>query len=325
MGDITNEQLQLMLDRFNLGKLISSEKTSKGVGKQTLSVTSSSGEYVLKGNPLFEGQFVEEKFYEDHLQTRTRLPVPFPYLVDESKDIFGWSYSIMPRLPGRHMNDREIQEKLSREDRKRIAERLAECLCDLHSWKTEDYGEFDPANQKIRPFEGSYQRWLYGRIRYWLEDAQKYSAITPKDVKWVEHTLAVSEYAFKNLSSPAFVMGDFKADNILVQHRPDGWRLSGIFDFTTGYFGDGAADLPKMVSMYLDRGEEEVAKQFISVYFKCSETKEGFLERFKVHMLHQKVLDWGCAKAIGDVTWDHDLSFSRWAERYTESAAFLLS
>lgn len=53
LGDITSEQLQLMLDRFNLGKLISSGKTSKGVGKQTLYVTSSSGEYVLKGNPLF--------------------------------------------------------------------------------------------------------------------------------------------------------------------------------------------------------------------------------------------------------------------------------
>jgi len=49
---------------------------------------------------------------------------------------------------------------------------------------------------------------------------------------------------------------------------------------------------------------------------------KGFKERFKVHMLHQRILDWGCAKAINPVTWDKNLSFSQWAETYTE-AAFL--
>jgi hygromycin-B 7''-O-kinase len=80
-----------------------------------------------------------------------------------------------------------------------------------------------------------------------------------------------------------------------------------------------------MVAMYLDNGEEQLAKQFITAYFNASETTEAFLERFRVHMLHQRVLDWGCAKAINNVTWDKDLSFAQWAQRYTESAAYLLS
>jgi hygromycin-B 7''-O-kinase len=325
LGEVTNEQLQLMLNRFNLGKLISSEKTSKGVGKQTIFVLSSSGEYVLKGNPLFEGQFIEEKFYVDNLLRRTELPVPFPYLIDESGDLFGWSYYIMPRLPGRHINEPGFEAGLSVVDKKQIAELLAICLKELHSWKVDKYGEFDPKNRNVRPFEGSYKTWLYDRIRYWLEDAKKYSVITPRDIEWVEELLAASEGVFDDLRSPNFVMGDFKADNILVQDKTNGWSLSGIFDFTTGYFGDGIADLPRMIAMYLDDGEEEVAKQFITVYFKCSEAKEAFVERFRVHMLHQRVLDWGCANAINNVTWDKDLSFSQWAERYTESATYLLS
>jgi hygromycin-B 7''-O-kinase len=322
LGKVTDQQLQRMLNRFNLGKLISFQRTSKGVGNQTMFVISSSGEYVLKGNPLFEGQFVEEKFYVDNLLRRTKLPVSSAYLIDVSEDIFGWNYSVMSRLPGTHFNE---EAELSREDKIQIAELLALSLSELHTWKVDQYGEFDPKNQTVRPFEDSYKSWLYKRIRYWLEDAKKYSVITQRDIEWVENILAASEEVFDDLRSPTFVMGDFKADNILVQHKAHGWKLSGIFDFTTGYFGDGIADLPRMVAMYLDNGEEQLAKQFITAYFNASETTEAFLERFRVHMLHQRVLDWGCAKAINNVTWDKDLSFAQWAQRYTESAAYLLS
>jgi hygromycin-B 7''-O-kinase len=322
LGMVTDQQLQRMLNRFNLGKLISFQRTSKGVGNQTMFVFSSSGEYVLKGNPLFEGQFIEEKFYVDNLLRRTKLPVPSAYLIDVSEDIFGWNYSVMSRLPGTHINE---EAELSGEDKIQIAELLALSLSELHTWKVDQYGEFDPKNQTVRPFEDSYKSWLYKRIRYWLEDAKKYSVITQRDIEWVENILAASEEVFDDLRSPTFVMGDFKADNILVQHKAHGWKLSGIFDFTTGYFGDGIADLPRMVAMYLDNGEEQLAKQFITAYFTASETTEAFLERFRVHMLHQRVLDWGCAKAINNVTWDKDLSFAQWAQRYTESAAYLLN
>ncbi|WMT39660.1 hypothetical protein RE628_19960 [Paenibacillus sp. D2_2] len=118
-------------------------------------------------------------------------------------------------------------------------------------------------------------------------------------------------------------MGDFKADNILVQKSTENWELSGIFDFTNGYFGDGIADLPKIVTMYQADGEDRLARHFISEYFNRIENKEAFKERFKVHMLHQRILDWGCAKAIGHVTWDDHLSFSEWAEMSTEFITWL--
>ncbi|MGY5344808.1 aminoglycoside phosphotransferase family protein [Paenibacillus glucanolyticus] len=318
IGVLTNEQLQRMLNRFNLGNLISYQETSKGVGKQTLFVSTTSGDYVLKGNPLYEGQFKEEKFYVDNLNKLTNLPVPYPYIVDEQEDIFGWTYAIMPRLPGMHFTDQNQKEKLNKEEKKRIVELLVNCLCEMHQWKVEQYGEFDSKNQRIRPFESTYKTWLYNRIRYWLKDAEKYSVITSKDIEWVEDLLLSCEEAFDVLNSPTFVMGDFKADNVLVQRLTEDWKLSGIFDFTTGYFGDGIADLPRIVSMYIEDGEEELAKHFITAYFHRIESKEAFKERFKVHMLHQRVLDWGCAKAIDNVTWDHNLSFSEWAQRYTD-------
>lgn len=318
IGVVTHQQIQEVLERFNLGSLIGFRETSNGVGKQTIFVSSDLGEYVLKGNPLYEGQFLEEKFYVESLNKLTSLPVSIPYIVDERNDIFGWNYAIMPRLPGKHINDQDFKNKISKEEEKQIVKLLANTLCELHQWKVEDFGEFDPKNQCIRPFNGTYKTWLYDRIRYWLEDAKKYSVITSKDIEWVEKLLLMCEEAFNALKSPTFVMGDFKADNVLVQRSTEDWMLGGIFDFTTGYFGDGIADLPRIATMYIDEEEEELAKLFIREYFNRCEDKEAFNARFKVHMLHQRVLDWGCAKAIGEVTWDDRISFSEWAEKYTE-------
>lgn len=318
IGSITNEQVQEVLDRFNLGNLKGFRETPNGVGKQTIFISSGSGEYVLKGNPLYGGQFLEEKFYVDSLNKLTSLPVSVPYLVDEHDDIFGWNYAIMPRLPGKHINDQDFKRKINQEEERQIAKLLGVSLSELHRWKVEVFGEFDPKIQRIQPFNESYKDWLYDRIKYWLEDAKKYSVITSKDMEWVEKLLLKCEEGFDDLGSPNFVMGDFKADNLLFHRSVEGWRLSGIFDFTTGYFGDGIADLPRTVSMYIDERKEELAKLFIREYFNRCKDKKSFVARFKVHMLHQKVLEWGCAKAIGEITWNNETSFSDWAEKYTE-------
>ncbi len=306
-----------MLDRFSLGTLISSEKTALGVMGQTMFVSSSTGDYILKGNPLFHGQFLEEKFFIDHLYQHTKLHVPSPYLIDESDDIFGWSYSIMPRLPGNHMNAHDIPTILTSEDKEKLAELMAQTLVELHSWKVTQYGEFDPQTRMTRPFEGSYRTWLYTTIRYWINDATKYSTITTQDLAWVEHILEGSQDVFDDLNSPTFVMGDFKPENFLIDKHTSEWKISGVFDFTTSYFGDGVADLPKMTTMYLENGDEELARKFISSYLQLTE-QHAFRERFRVHMLHHCALVWGCAKATQHVTWDVELSFAQWAQRFTE-------
>ena len=107
--EVTDEQLQVMLDRLNQGKLISWDKPTSGVMGHTIFVSSTGGEFVFKGNPLYEGQLLEEKFFVDNLHQRTTVPVPSPYIVDKSDDIFGWSYSLMPRLSGVHINNPSIE------------------------------------------------------------------------------------------------------------------------------------------------------------------------------------------------------------------------
>ncbi|MDX8363937.1 aminoglycoside phosphotransferase family protein [Cytobacillus sp. IB215665] len=236
LGHITDTQLQSMLYRFDLGKFVSSEKTANGVMGQTLLVTSTEGRFVIKGNPLFSGQFTEEKFFVENIRDRTGIAVPTPYLVDDNEDIFGWKYAIMPLLPGKHLG--EVSSKLFFEDKFKIAEVIAETLTALHSWKVNAFGELYTKDFSLRAFEGTYRIWLYDRIIYWLNDAKKCSTITTEDISWVDEFLKSAKEYFDRITSPAVVMGDFKPENFLLQTNDRGWSISGLFDFTNSYFGD---------------------------------------------------------------------------------------
>ena len=323
LGLLNDEQLQSMLDKFNLGRLITSRKTEHGAMGQTMFVSSTEGDFVFKGNPLYPGQLIEEKFLIENVQRRTNVTVPAPYVIDESEDIFGWSYSIMPLLKGEHVNS-ETLPLLNFEDKLKIAESIAITLTSFHKWKVNDFGELNTETFEIIPFKNDYTEWLFTRIMFWIEDAKKYSEITAEDIDWVKSLLAESEEDFKNFSSPTFVMGDFKPGNFLVHPKENGWGVSGVFDFTNSYFADPISDLIKMITYYIDNKESEIAKHLMDMYCEESAEQNDIKKRIKVHMLHQRVLDWGSAKATKMVTWDDDLPFHKWAAAYTDSAARLL-
>lgn len=319
LGDITNEQLQQMLNQHNLGELISAKRTDNGAMGQTMFVHSSKGDFVLKGNPLFPGQLKEEQFFVNNISKCSNISVPTSYIIDNSKSIFGWSYAIMPKLRGKHLNDREVADELINDDKEQIAEIIANTLSQLHSWSVDICGEYDSKTNSLKAFEEGYTIWLFNRIRYWLKDAEKYSEITFGDIKWVDDVLQHAKDAFDQFDTPTFVMGDFKPGNFLVLYEGQEWKISGVFDFTNAYFGDPLADLIKILTIYIDNDELHEAKYLIKVYTADTDNKEQITERLKVHMLMQRILDWGCAKAIGAVTWDENMPFSVWAEQYMKT------
>lgn len=323
LGVIDNDQLQAMLDKFKLGTLISFEKTANGAMGQTLFVTATEGNFVFKGNPLYEGQLREERFFIENLHKRTTVPVPMPYCIDDSGEIFQWNYALMPRLIGNHLNT--IDFTANPNEKFVVAELIAKTLLEFHSWKATDFGDLNTFDFSINPFEKSYKHWLFNRIMFWLEDAKKYSKITTEDIWWVENLLKQSEDVFEKLKTPTFIMGDFKPGNFLIFRKKDRLEISGVFDFTNSYFADPLSDLIKMVTYYIDENESDVAEHLIKVYFaELNEDIETVIKRMNVHMLHQRILDWGCAKAMNMVTWDNNLPFYKWMEFYTNSVVNLL-
>lgn len=100
LGVITDEQFQAALDQFHLGRFIRAEAIPSGLWGQNVFVSSTEGEYVLRGQPHFAWQFPTEQFYARYLYERTSVPVPWLYLLDVGTDIFGWNFVLMPRMPG---------------------------------------------------------------------------------------------------------------------------------------------------------------------------------------------------------------------------------
>src|SRR5258706_5023503 len=128
LGNISDEQLQAALSYFELGEFLSAEPIPFGLFGQNLFVTSTIGEFVLRGVPHYDWQFPTEKFFTELLHIKTRVPVPYPYRFNPSPEIFGWAFVIMPKMPGSQLADSQVTARLSMDERRGIAKVLAAML-----------------------------------------------------------------------------------------------------------------------------------------------------------------------------------------------------
>ncbi len=153
LGIISDAQFQAALDRFQLGHFIQVEAIPFGNFGQNVFVSSTTGEYVLRGQPHFEWQFPTEQFFVQQLHERTSVPVPWPYLIDDTSDIFGWSFVLMPRMPGLQLADSEIKKQLSTVEKRGIAYALGENLAQMQKLTWPIAGRYNAATRSVEPFE----------------------------------------------------------------------------------------------------------------------------------------------------------------------------
>lgn len=278
LGMIDDNQFQAALDRFQLGTFVKAEPIPFGLFGQNVFVTSSQGEYVLRGQPHFWWQFSTEQFYVRLLHERTQVPVPWPYLIDPEPDIFGWSYVLMPRMPGLQVADPGVQSLLEPEDKREIARALGENLALMHDVTWPFSGRYNASTDRVEPFELaselawpfpvasnpqlaslqptiiSYSQRVIACIRQHLAQARTYNAsTTAADIAWVERLMADAEDVLNDSFQPCLLMEDYKEENLVVIQGNEGWRVRGVFDFMQVHFGDGEADLSRPVAYYLAR------------------------------------------------------------------------
>ena len=105
LGTIGDAQFRAALERLGLGEFVRAEPVAGGLFGQNVFVTSTAGEYVLRGAPHYDWQLPAERFFARLLHEHTRAPTPWPYLIDPADDFFGWSFAVMPRMPGLQLSD----------------------------------------------------------------------------------------------------------------------------------------------------------------------------------------------------------------------------
>lgn len=219
LGRIRPEQFQAALTRFGLGTFVSAEPIGAGITGQNCFVTGTAGPYVLRGRPHWPGQFEEERFLAEQIHTGTRVPAPWPYLVDAGTDIFGWPYALMPRMPGQPLPWPESFQRRDAATRLAVARALGEGLGLLQELRWPFAGAFDAGVGAVLPFPTSLGERVAGLVRQRLEEVR---AVTPErvgdaDVAYVAGIVRRTADALAMPREPCFVMPDYKEDNLVVE------------------------------------------------------------------------------------------------------------
>jgi hygromycin-B 7''-O-kinase len=319
LGRISPEQFQAALEKLDLGNFIRAEPVPFGLFGQNVFVISTEGEFVLRGAPHYPRQFPTERFFVEQLHDKTHVPVPYPYLIESSTDIFGWSFVIMPRLPGLPLANQKIVSQLAPEDRLEIARAMARTLAEVHTLTWGHAGEYDPETNGVRPFDQDYGEWVVKRIREKVASARRHNDhTTDSDVLWVESIIANAADAIHTPSESCVVLGDYGEHNAAVEHTPDGWRVSGVFDLMTAHFGDGKADLAMQAAGY-PKGNLALADEFVQEYLRHRPAQSGFVERQQLYTLGLYTSMWEYWQRDRDgPPEDKTVCFEQWAKPFVE-------
>jgi hygromycin-B 7''-O-kinase len=348
LGIIADHQFQAALDRFQLGRFLHAEAIPFGNFGQNVFVSSTSGDYVLRGNPHFWWQFPTEQFFTRQIHERTQVSVPWPYLIDATSDIFGWSFVLMPRMAGLQVADPQVKQQLEPADRHGIAQALGENLAHLQAVTWPIAGRYNAARDTVEPFELAqefawpfpseadahtatlattpitYSQRVQACLRHGLLHARESNATatTPEDIAWIEECIVEAQDALDEPFEPCFVMEDYKEGNLVVTQQNGHWQVSGVFDLMEAHFGDGEADLSRPIAEYLNE-DAALAGAFFAAYRAHKPLRSGFARRFPIYMLLDRAILWSFFQRQGWRWWPETWTFRDWASQYlTPSVIF---
>jgi hygromycin-B 7''-O-kinase len=108
--------------------------------------------FVLRGAPHHQWQLPTEQFFAKMVAERTRVPAPWPFLIDPGTDIFGWTFAIMPKMRGLQLSDFRTKRSLTPDDRRAITLGLARGLAAMHELTWPIVGRYVPETGTVEPF-----------------------------------------------------------------------------------------------------------------------------------------------------------------------------
>jgi aminoglycoside phosphotransferase (APT) family kinase protein len=311
VGVLTHEQLQAALDRFDLGELRGAEPAPSGLFGQNVMLASSTGEWVLRGAPWPEWQLRLERYVAEIIHTRTAVPAPWPYLIEEGTDIFGWPFAMMPRLGGETVIS---EQHLSPADRIPMARAMGEGLAALHAAPFDTVAKYDPVTGCFAPVGEPYNDWFRTYTRDWLSRCREASAATTDaDVEWIETIVAEARDALAVPFVPSLVHHDYKEINLVFLREPGGaWRVNGIFDLMECYAAEGEYDLARTFTGHVVP-RPEIAFTFLDAYANVRGLRPGFIERFRLYLLVDRLIIWEYGQRNG-IWFKPGLTFRDYAE-----------
>lgn len=308
LGHLAPDQLQAALDRFGLGRLIATTPITTGNFGQNVFLTTTTGEYVFRGNPFFDWQFPKEQAAARILHERTDVPVPWPYHYEPSPELFGWPFVIMPRLPGRNLWDASESDHIA------SAGAMGGMLVRFQQATCETAMEFDLGAGKFVPLPDEERAWLSGHIQHNLQLSMAASGSTSEsDAVWVGSLIAAAERSTIAWAPSCLVHGDFTINNVVAADSSTGWNITGVFDFMTARIGSLEADLCRQFALYHE-GTTDAGVTFLESYFTLSPPRAGYRERVPLLLLEDRLTLWEWLQRTRPDWWTSDIGLRDWVE-----------
>jgi len=140
---------------------------------------------------------------------------------------------------------------------------------------------------------------------------------TEADANWVEEVIATNQHWLRDDFRPTFVMEDFKEGNVVFERPGATWRVSGLFDLMGAHFGDSEADLSRTSASYFDE-HHELAREFILTYLSKHAARPGFVARYRIFMLLDRMIIWEFVQRHEGGTPLKGTTLRAWVGRYVD-------
>jgi len=227
------------------------------------------------GRGGFQSEFDVLRWHRRH----TDFPVPEPYGVDTSGEVFSGSCLMMQRLPGTNLG----HARLTATQTATVERQMARILARLHQRKRSTYGS------ALEPEQNGTDRWLdrfAPRIRGEFDAVR--DRLTDGARRKIRRVLDNLEDWLPEFGDPTLVHGDLWATNIIVD--PAEPRVTGFVDGGANY-----AEVEYELAYLLVF--RTVGRAFFQEYTSHHPLRPGFDTRSRVYWLNTMLLH---VRAFGD-------------------------
>ena len=325
LGAISDAQFQAVMSRFGLGRFLQAVPVTSGLFGQNVFLSTTAGEFVLRGAPHWvkgindptywqedRWQFNKERFFAQQLHERAEVPVPWPMHHDQSSDLLGWPYLVMPRMPGHCFDDHSILKVLSPADRVGVAVALGGMLARMQRFQWPFAGDFSPLTITLEPYPSGYTQQVIDETRMYTRMAEASGAITTVDREYIDSVFSQA-LAVPGGRPNTFVHCDYKLNNLTVLQDQGSWRVSGIFDLHEARFGDGILDIVRQTCSYLDT-DPPMAGWFVQSLLKNVEQDERIKHLLPWYVVNDRMKIWEYfSRPEVSGTWRQGKTFVEWS------------
>jgi aminoglycoside phosphotransferase (APT) family kinase protein len=217
------------------------ERIGLGQSNITLDVVESGGRrWILRRPPLGDllasAHDVAREATIIHGLADTQVPVPSIYGVCHDSAVAGSPIVLMERVDGPVVDNMEVAQSLTEDQRHRLSESMIDTLASIHSVDLHHAGLTDLASH--RPYA---QRQLKRWTTQWKKSKTR-------DLPALEQLTEKLSRSIPTQKETVLVHGDFHLRNVISS--PKGMQIRAVLDWELATLGDPLADLGSMLAYW---------------------------------------------------------------------------